>query len=124
MKLFNTIHSKWLNKGLQINNKKHKAISKNISNVNNPNYEKKSTNFADELTIAEENTGLNSTDNEHITQHTYDWGPIPRDNREGKVNLTKQMTEMAENQIKQRFSTVRLRRYYQGLGKSIKGKIG
>lgn len=124
LNLFNTNHGHLLKKSLNVYTKQIRANSKNIANIDNPNYRRAKTNFSEELTSAQEKARLKVTNKKHILKPIYknkigDPGNLKKE----KVNLNKEMGELAENQIRYNFSSNSLRRYYAGLKKSISGRL-
>ncbi|OIU72234.1 flagellar basal body rod protein FlgB [Rossellomorea aquimaris] len=117
MKLFsNTITS--LERGLDYASLNQKAISQNIANVDTPNYKAKEVDFK---TVLNHSMQLDAkrTDSRHIAFKSADAHPAVKSrngyqfNHNGNgVDLDKEMSEMAENQI-----------YFNALSDRINGKF-
>ncbi len=122
--LFNTQHADLMQKALDIYAKQVRGNANNIANIDNPAYTRKRTNFADELKAAKKHTGLHTTHRKHIAH-----GQYPQESKaldpSGKnpIDLTREMSELAENQIRHEFVSKTLGKYYQGLKLSIRGQI-
>ncbi len=121
--IFGTGQKKLVKKAVDVYNKQHKAISKNIANVNDPHYRRTKTDFSEELKEAEANSPLKSSHNKHITQPHYKATLFPQDRGEGKVEITQEMADLAENQIRNKFATKRLAGIFKKLQISIKGRM-
>lgn len=119
MDLFNgTIRS--LENTLNYATAKHQAISSNISNVDTPGYKSKDVVFKDVLSDAFSNSmEATRTDSKHLpfSHHTNSYQTISKNtttfnNNGNNVDIDKEMTDLAKNQI-----------YYQGLVDRINGKF-
>lgn len=119
MDLFNgTIRS--LENTLNYATAKHQAISDNISNVDTPNYKSKAVVFKNVLNDSLSNQiETKRTNSKHFSfsQHTKSYQTISRQNTTfnhngNNVDMDKEMTDLAKNQI-----------YYQGLVDRINGKF-
>lgn len=122
--LFATKHAELMKRSLDVYAKQVRANARNIANINNPNYKPVKTDFSEALETAQQNSNLRRTRKRHIA------GSADReqesDSSRGKgqpVDLVKEMSELAENQIRFEFVSDRLRRYYDGLKTSIKNTI-
>lgn len=120
MKIFNTPSNMLVKRSLDLLTRHHKNISENVSRMNDPGYLRKPTRFLDDLTGAERAMRLRSSKLRHIVPderagHVPDW-------EKGKVQLTREMADLAQNQIRYDFSTRILRRRFEGLLQSITGR--
>ena len=120
--IFNTNSKNFIKNAIDIYNKRHSAIAKNIANVNNPTFKRIKTDFSSELSIAQQNGSVKFTHEKHITTPHFQATIFPKDNRNEKVEITREMAGLAENQIRNSFATKRLARYFKKLELSIKGR--
>lgn len=120
--VFNTDQKNLVKRAIDVYNKQHSAISKNIANVNDPYYKKIKTDFSEELQNAQNNSPITQSDPKHITTPHYEATLFPADKGLGKVEITKEMADLAENQIRNEFATKRLSGYFDTLELSIKGR--
>ena len=121
MKIFNTDSSVLLKRSLDLLMRHHQNLAENVANMNVPGYRRKPTRFLEELSQAQRQTGLRTTHLRHIVP-----GPAERQSPEweqGPVELTREMADLAENQIRYDFSARILRRKFAGLTQSITGRI-
>ena len=112
-----------LKKALDVYQKQHEAISKNVANASNDNYKRINTDFTSELQNAQtSNSQLKTTNSKHISSN--DNSPsLLNEKKEGNtVDITREMGLLAENQIKYEFATRALSRMYKGTSNSITGK--
>ncbi|MAV15551.1 MAG: flagellar basal body rod protein FlgB [Candidatus Marinimicrobia bacterium] len=112
-----------LKKALDVYQKQHEAISKNVANASNDNYKRINTDFTSELQNAQtSNSQLKTTNSKHISSN--DNSPsLLNEKKEGNtVDITREMGLLAENQIKYEFATRALSRMYKGISNSITGK--
>lgn len=120
MKLFSsTINS--LEQGLSYSSLKQKVISENVANADTPNYKAKTVTFKSELAAAVEN-GFQArrTDYRHFdfkgasnSPYSVTARPEQSYNHNGNsVDIDKEMSEMAENQI-----------YYNAVADRLNGKF-
>ena len=123
MKIFNTEHLGLMKKSLDVYTKQHEAIADNISNANNPDFERVKTDFSNILKDNLERT-LRTTNERHIAEPE----PLERKGMAGKkkeeIDLSREMSELAENQIRYDFAARVLRKNYQLLNMSITGRSG
>ena len=116
MKLFsNTITT--LENAINYSNQKQKVISQNIANVDTPNYKAKTVTFKDSLSTAMNTNVTNSkhipfssTNNASTTIVTKN--RVQYNNSGNSVDMEKEMTDLATNQI-----------YYNALIDRISGKF-
>ncbi len=120
--IFKNKTSNLLYKSLQVYNKQHKAISKNVANVNNPFYKRTKTDFSDLLVSETEKQKLKSTDTRHILKPNYNTDDIFSDKKTEKVDITNEMTELAENQIRHEFATKRYNGFFNAISTAIRGR--
>ncbi len=121
MKIFNNPSGVLLKRSLDILMRHHRNVSENVANLNNPDYRRKATRFLDELSTAQRRTGLHVTNSRHIR-------PDPAERsvpewEQGPVTITREMTDLAQNQIRYDFSARMLRRKFEGLTRAITGRI-
>jgi len=124
IKLFNTKRAQLLKQAISVYERQHRAISQNVAQANNPNYTRVNTDFSETLRAAVDQSKIKTTNDKHIRASHFDKGADNKLNnsKEKKVDLTREMTELAENQIRYEFVTRILNRYYNGLGVSITGR--
>lgn len=129
MKIFSTSISA-LEKGIQYSGMKHKAISQNIANVDTPNYKRKevSPNFGQ---FYQDAMNAKKTDSRHHdftgtskqaftinnTSHSYS-------HNGNNVDIDKEMSDLAENQIYYYTMIDQLSGKFQSLQNVIKGGRG
>ncbi|RLL45310.1 flagellar basal body rod protein FlgB [Oceanobacillus piezotolerans] len=119
MDLFgNTIGT--LEKSLDYASAKNRAIANNISNADTPNYKAKEVVFKDVLQHSMENLEMKRTHDKHLSYAHNDssFQTITKNNTTynhngNNVEIDKEMTELAKNQI-----------YYNSLIDRINGKFG
>ncbi len=120
MKIFNSPGVELVKKSLNVYTRQHEAIAKNIANANNDDYKRVRTDFSKLLTENLER-GLKTTRPGHIAESKT---PQPKHfpgSRE-KVDLSQEMGQLAENQIKYDFAARALARKYKALRLSITGR--
>ncbi len=114
---------------------RQQTIAKNIANVNSPHYRPQSVNFEDTFKKQEEVLRGSSTENVHIPI-----GASKPDLAEGErvaqevpsaqvyfsgenhVNIDKEMSTLAQNQIRYRFVSQMVNRYFTGIQSAIQGQ--
>ncbi len=121
MKIFNTDSSILLKRSLDLLMRHHQNLAENVANMNVPGYRRKPTRFLDELSQAQRQTGLRATNPRHIVPDPED--KLPPEWEQGPVELTREMADLAQNQIRYDFSARIMRRKFQGLTQSITGRI-
>ncbi len=122
--LFNTNHEKLLEKALDVYAKQNKAIAQNVANASNPDYNRTNTDFSQVLKSASSQSKLKVTNKRHISSSGLNRNiNIDEKRTGGNVNITKEMGDLAENQIRHEFVAQTLNRYYNILKTSIAGKI-
>ncbi len=123
-----------LNKALDAYALRQQTISKNIANATSPHYRPEEVRFEEyfhtpELAIS----GVQSEDT-HIPigapqvngiEAGKDEAPVPRPevyfSGETHVNIDKEMSELAQNQIKFRFASRAMKNYFTGMMSAITG---
>tara|TARA_X000001036_G_scaffold12964_1_gene11138 strand:- start:1443 stop:1826 length:384 start_codon:yes stop_codon:yes gene_type:complete len=112
-----------LKKALDVYQKQHEAISKNVANASNDNYKRINTDFTSELQqVQTSNAQLKTTNPKHISSNDNS-NSLLNEKKEGNtVDITREMGLLAENQIKYEFATRALSRMYKGISNSITGK--
>ena len=112
-----------LKKALDVYQKQHEAISKNVANASNDNYKRINTDFTSELQqVQTSNAQLKTTNPKHISSNDNSTS-LSNEKKEGNtVDITREMGLLAENQIKYEFATRALSRMYKGISNSITGK--
>ncbi|MFS0787033.1 flagellar basal body rod protein FlgB [Shouchella sp. 1P09AA] len=129
--MFTTQSISVLEGALQYATDQQKAISSNIANVDTPNYKEKSASFQHVLQTAQANGSdfiARKTDDRHVTF------PLPHISQENmmqqlqqynhngnSVDIDKQMSLMAENQIYHQALVDRLTSNFQSLETAIRG---
>ena len=120
MKIFNTQKIQLLKQSLDVYSRQHEAISKNIANANESNFKRTETNFSTVLR-QDMDRRLKVTNPKHIEQSNT---PAQRGmtGTGEKVDLSNEMGQLAENQIRYDFSARALARAYKSLSTSIIGR--
>ncbi|RMF06374.1 MAG: flagellar basal body rod protein FlgB [Candidatus Neomarinimicrobiota bacterium] len=121
---FNTPAAQVFKEALSLYRRQFQAISENIANVNNPDYVRKPTDFSSTLEAAQQGSRIRTSSEKHIqSPHFYDPATVTTgDQTEKHVDLTQEMTALAENQVKYEFATRYLNRFYSGLSQAITGR--
>ncbi len=120
MKIFSTPSTLLLKRSLDLLMGHNRNIAENVSRMNEPGYNRKPTRFLDDLNKVESQLRLRKSDSRHISPESVvsdapDW-------EKGPVQLTREMADLAQNQIRYDFSIRILRRRYEGLIQSITGR--
>lgn len=123
MELLKTQNSELLKKAVQVYDRTHEAITKNVANVNTTGYKRVNTDFSDVLKDKEMEADMKNTHEKHIQSSHYNQAAMDMDESENNVDLTEEMTALAQNQIRQEFATRLLNRHYSGLTTAITGQI-
>ena len=121
MKIFNNPSGVLLKRSLDILMRHHRNISENVANLNDPDYKRKPTRFLDELSSAQWRKGLKVTNSRHIQPDPSE--KLPPEWEQGKVSITREMADLAQNQIRYDFSSRMLRRKFEGLTRAITGRL-
>ena len=112
-----------LKKALDVYQKQHEAISKNVANASNDNYKRTNTDFTSELQqVQSSNAELKTTNPKHISSNDNSTSLLNEKKEGNTVDITREMGLLAENQIKYEFATRALSRMYKGISNSITGK--
>lgn len=120
MKIFQTAKIQLIKKSLDVYERQHAAIAKNIANANTENYNRVKTDFSDVLKQDLDRT-LKVTHPKHISESkTPD--RMSGMGKDDKVDMSKEMGELAQNQIRYDFSARALAKAYRGLNLSIVGR--
>lgn len=122
MKLFNNDSQILLKRSLDVLIRHNKNISENVANLNVEGYKRKPTRFLDELVDAGTRKQLSVTHARHL-RFNDEYRDVP-DYEKGKVEITREMTDLAQNQIRFDFSARMMRRKFEGLAKAISGRVG
>lgn len=124
MKIFDIPNLKLLKQSLNVYDKQHQAIAKNIAHANDENFKRSNTDFSSVLKTASDSK-MKLTNHRHISIENIQSGSSTGDKKvAGKVDYTKEMGDLAVNQIKFDFSARVLRRFYEGISTSIRGRLG
>ena len=121
MKIFNTIPTLLVKRSLDLLMKHHRNIAENVANLNVVDYKRKPTRFLDELSDAQRRNTLNTSRTRHIAPGKLE--ASPPDWEQGPVEITREMTDLAMNQIRFDFSARVMRRKFEGLTRAITGRI-
>ena len=121
MKIFNTPNIALLKKSLDVYTKQHEAIAKNIANANNSAYKPEKTDFSELLKNNMEHA-LKTTNPRHIAHTQEPERELDNNGAEKTVDISREMGELAENQIRYDFASRALNRTYRGLFGAITGK--
>lgn len=122
-KILSNGQSQLLKKALNVYQKQHEAISKNVANASNDDYKRINTDFSSELHQAKtSNADLKTTNSKHISSNDNSSLSLKEKKEGNTVDITREMGLLAENQIKYEFATRALSRMYKGISNSITGK--
>lgn len=123
-----------MNRSLDTYSLRERTTARNIANVNTPNFRPERVKFEEFFQNPEVVAQGTKTDTVHIPIGKPDENNIEgeREDRaipkpdvyfsgETHVNIDKEMAEMAQNQIRFRFSSGMVKRYFQGLSSAIRG---
>ncbi len=121
MKIFDSEKIQLYKKALNVYDKQHKAIAQNVAHAHDNNYRPVKTDFSDQLqtAVAEK---LRKTDPRHFDSRGPGEFPSLEKTKE-RVDLNKEMGNLAVNQIRFDFVSRLLNRAYKSLNTSITGKI-
>jgi flagellar basal-body rod protein FlgB len=120
MKIFGTRHINLVKRSLDVYSRQHEALAKNIANANDPDYKRLKTDFSESL-MTVQNQQLKTSNSRHIGNTET---PERNDAKTGKgsVDISREMSELAENQIRFDFVSRVLNRTYRKLNSSITGR--
>lgn len=124
MKLFNIPRINLIKRSLDVYDQQHQAISKNIAHANDPNYKRTNTDFSQILKTASESNFKISSDKHILPTGNVEKISLQNSKNLGSVDITQEMGDLAVNQIKFEFSARMLRRFYEGISTSIRGRVG
>jgi len=115
---------------------RQRTISKNIANATSPHYRPEAVRFEEFFHDPELVTKGKTTDNYHIPLGKPDEGSVKGEvedaevpgpevyfSGETHVNIDKEMSNLAQNQIRFRFSSRVVKQYFQGMDQSITGIV-
>ena len=124
--LLNKTNVSFLKTTLNAYSTRHKAIAKNMSNVETKDYKPVKVNFEDNLQrILDKNRPVGRISNERhlrVGGGSRDFGP-EIEVEERLVNIEDEMAELAKNQIRFEFVARKLRSTYDTIRSSIAGRI-
>lgn len=122
------------NKALDAYALRQKTIAKNIANATTPDYRPEAVRFEEELQKTLISAPGARTNSGHISMGDKSLGEVkgeahlaqmPRaeiyHSGESHVNIDKEMAELAQNQIRFRFASRTMARYFQGLQGAARG---
>lgn len=121
MRIFDNQPVILLKRSLDLLMRHNRNIAENVANINVEGYERKPTRFLDELSEAQRGTNLKVTNPRHIVPEPTE--EEPPEWEQGPVEITREMTDLAENQIRYEFSTRVMRQKFEGLTRAITGRI-
>ncbi len=121
---FQTQSVKVFQEALKLYQKQFQSISKNIANVNNPNYVREATDFKSTMESLQSSDKMKTTSDKHIHNPKFytEPSPVNSEDKTTSVDLTKEMTELAENQVKYEFATRYLSRKFTYLHQAVTGR--
>ena len=120
MKILDISFVNLLKRANTVYSKQHQAIAENVANADNPLYLRKNTDFSHLLKEIDENS-LTTSNARHVSESIAPSIPV-NEEREGVVDIHREMGELAINQIHFDFSTRILRRTYDQLRAGITGR--
>ena len=125
IKLFTTNYSQVMNKALDMYSRQHKAIAQNVANSSDPGFKRINTDFSKALEVAED-PHLRKSNDRPITFSASEGNSSAGKNgfENEPIDLTQEMAELAEMQIRYDFVSRTLNRYYGGISSAITGKNG
>lgn len=125
-----------MNRALDTYATRQKVISKNIANATSPHYRPERVRFEEFFREQDVVAQGQRTDSMHIPlgkkseadiQGEVENRPIPEPevyfSGETHVNLDKEMSELAQNQIRFRFTSRMMKKYFEGVQSSISGLV-
>lgn len=134
--LYNKGRLNLMNRALDAYALRQQTAAKNIANATSPTYRPQRVKFEEEFDEAVALHRGVRTDTQHLpvggTQQDDVTGknvpaPVPRPeilfSGESHVNVDKEMSALAQNQIRFRFASRMTARYFQGLQTSIRGSL-
>jgi len=121
--IFNTEKVNLMKKALGTYQKQNKAIAQNVANASNPDYQRTNTDFSKVLKSVSSQANLKVTNEKHISFSNFGGEGTDPEKKGGTVDITREMAELAENQIRNDFVSQVLGRTYRSIQTSITGKI-
>lgn len=121
MKIFNTKQINLVKKSLDVYQRQHEAIAKNIAHANDPDYNRVKTDFSQVLKSSLSGP-MRVTNEKHISQTFEPLRKSSESSEAERVDVSADMGALAENQIKYEFASRALSRIYRGLNLSITGR--
>jgi flagellar basal-body rod protein FlgB len=122
------------NRGLDAYTIRQASISKNLANATTPGYQPTDVKFEEKFNEATEVISGAESNEMHIPIGKQSAGKISADEEnasipkpemffsgQNHVNIDKEMSNLAENQIKFRFASRMVKRYFQGMQSAISG---
>lgn len=113
-----------MNSALDAYSLRQSTIAKNIANVSTPHYKPERVKF--EELLNKEDVTLSKNTSQSKTEPEVERSPIAKaeiyQSGESNVNIDKEMSELARNQIRMRFTTQMMSKYFRGLGSAITGQ--
>lgn len=123
-----------MNKALDTYALRQRTIAKNIANVDTPDYKPERVRFEEYFNTPEVSLQAAETDSMHIpagkvnpstVQGEVEESAIPAPevyfSGENHVNIDKEMSQLAENQIRFRFASQMTGKFFKGLNSAITG---
>lgn len=122
-----------MNRALDAYSTRLRTTSKNIANVNSPHYRPEMVRFEEFFRNQEVVLKGNASDGRHIpigkapddVEGEVDNAPVPEPeiyfSGETHVNIDKEMSEMAQNQIRFQFVSQQMGRHFRGMAAAITG---
>ncbi len=124
-KLFQTNYGNLLKKALDVYTRQHEAISRNVSNVNNKEYTRTATDFSSELQEKVDQGRLQTPDSRHLQRSRFGAARLRSEPvAQERVDLNREMADLASNQIRHELVARSLQRYFSGLSAAIRGRNG
>ncbi|MCF7800583.1 MAG: hypothetical protein K9N34_01060 [Candidatus Marinimicrobia bacterium] len=121
--LFSTQQAQKLKQTLHAYELQYKAISTNIANLNNSSFQRVKTDFHEMLASRMDQSGLKTTHSKHIQPSSgSSVGGLEVDKENPRVDMSREMADLAENQIRYEFVSRALRQHYSGLSAAILGR--
>jgi flagellar basal-body rod protein FlgB len=124
-----------MNKGLDAYALRQKVIAKNVANSTTPHYKPEQVKFEELLNDSQITAKGIGSDERHIPIGTKDVNDVETESSQAKVpepevyfsgeshvNIDKEMSNLAQSQIKFRFASQMVKTYFQGMQYSITGQ--
>lgn len=134
--LYNKGRLNLMNRALDTYALRQQTTAKNIANATSPTYRPQQVRFEEEfhdalavqrgMKTSEHHLPIGGQTQNEVTGQT-EPAPVPKPevlfSGESHVNIDKEMSAMAQNQIRFRFTSRMAARYFQGLQTSIRGSL-